>query len=98
MTKISYIHREGPGSLGSGDDVIFQYVEVTDDDVRVRYLCVNPDLEIEVGSDVSAGEVIGATRSLKSRYLNMKDYVHVEAAVKNEGSWVNIGPMDWLGL
>ena len=51
-----------------------------------------------MGSDVSAGEVIGATRSLKSRYLNMKDYVHVEVAVKNEGSWVDIDPTKWLGL
>ena len=97
VTRIGHIYEEGPGSLGSGDDVIFQYVEVTDADVRVRHLYVDP--MIEVGSVVEAGGFIGHAQSLKSRYSGVKNQVHVEAEVQDDqGHWITVDPTEWLGL
>ena len=76
VTKIGYSY---------SDDLSFRYIQIKgEEDVSARVHYVDPSHDIEVGSKVERGDVIGTLLSLRGRYPNITDHVHLELKVANQ--------------
>nr|VFJ50505.1 MAG: Peptidase family M23 [Candidatus Kentron sp. DK] len=71
-----------------GDDLSYRYVRIsTPDGYVARQLYVNPAEGIVPGAQVTAGQVIGISQALGSRYPGITEHVHVD--ITRNGAPVN---------
>jgi murein DD-endopeptidase MepM/ murein hydrolase activator NlpD len=70
------------------DDLSYRYVEIhAPNGYTVRELYVSPGEEIVVGSQVTAGQIIGSVQDLTTRYIGITNHVHVE--IRFNGDYIN---------
>ena len=70
ITKIGYPY---------GDDISYRYIQIdSSDGYQIREFYITPNRDINFGSSVRVGQVIGTAQSLQPRYPNITDHIHVE--------------------
>ena len=70
------------------DDLSFRYVEITaEGGYRVRQFYVFPASNVDVGTHVKKGQLIGTCQNLGKKFKGMQNHIHVE--IEKDGSLVN---------
>lgn len=74
VTKIGYPYANHLG---------YRYVEVTHDDLRYRYFYIEPDIDLQTGDEVKAGDVLGRIQDLGLIYPDITNHLHFEIKDEN---------------
>jgi murein DD-endopeptidase MepM/ murein hydrolase activator NlpD len=89
VTKIGY-----PYNPALPDKGHLRYVQVSFDDVRVRYFYVNP--LVVVGQIIRKGDVIGMQQDLTNIYPGITNHYHLEALIIVARKKIFLNPVNLL--
>ncbi len=76
VTKVGYPY---------GDDLTFRYVQVTSNDLDLRYFYIDP--MVKLGDKITRNQVLGSLQDLTGRYMDITNHCHFE--IKQDGEYLN---------